>query len=644
MKLAKSSTEKALVRSEARFRQVVEFAPNAMVMTRANGEIDMVNAQTERVFGYVRGELIGQSIEMLLPARFRDHHSGLRRSYVGDPQPRVMGSGRDLYGLKKDGSEFPVEVGLNPIETGEGMMVLSTIVDISDRKHREEITRLSEERFRSIFNAVSEGIFLFDVETGIFADCNDPAAAMLGYTREELTGATVSALSSGVSPYTEHDANLEIARLTAAGKPLRLAWQSRTKDGRIFPTEVSLRVASINGRETAIAIVRDMTDQAAIEQQLRQAQKMEAVGNLTGGLAHDFNNLLGVIIGNIDLLRERISEDHESDLLAEGALSAALRGADLTKSLLAFSRRQPLVPRTIDVTELVLNLSKLLSRTLGENIEIHHDFGEHLWPVVVDPVQLEGCLLNIITNARDAMPDGGRLSITTRNKHLDQDYADLHSDVAAGNYTMIEVTDSGAGMSETTIARMFEPFFTTKKEGRGTGLGLSMVFGFIKQSAGHVSAYSELGMGSTFRIYLPQASNEVDADMPTPPVDETGDGQTILVVEDNTKFRELVVRQLTQLGYACLEAPDGPSALKLLETEEIDLLFSDVIMPGGMSGKELAEVARTRWPKVKSLLTSGFPEEKVRQVHPNKINVRLLNKPYRKEELSQAIAEVLSGR
>jgi CheY-like chemotaxis protein len=370
---------------------------------------------------------------------------------------------------------------------------------------------------------------------------------------------------------------------------------------------------------------------------------MEAIGNLTGGLAHDFNNLLSVVIGNLDLLREQLTKGSGLDDLANDALQAALRGAELTRRLLAFARRQPLQPKIVDVNELIDGVSRMLSRTLGSNVEISPRLGADVWPVVVDPVQLEACLVNLAANARDAMPRGGKLQILTDNRHLDADYAGLYPGLAPGDYTLVEVTDSGTGMPPEILDKIFEPFFTTKQEGRGTGLGLSMVFGFMKQSDGHINVYSEPGVGTTFRLYLPRATTAADkAGAADTTAFALGGEETILAVEDNPGLRQLVVRQLKQLGYRCLEAEDGPSALRMLEANEVHLLFSDVIMPGGMSGYELGRAARSRWPKLKVLLTSGFPEEKLNGNGEPPWSMRLLLKPYRKEDLALLLREVLA--
>ena len=399
-------------------------------------------------------------------------------------------------------------------------------------------------------------------------------------------------------------------KAAATGLPQRFEWHCKTKDGRLFWAEISIRFASISGQDTVLAIVHDVTGRLAVEAQLRQAQKMEAIGSLTGGMAHDFNNLLGVIIGNLDLVTPLAGPLGQAGELVQEAIDAALRGTELIRRLLAFARKQPLRPKRVEINELVSDVVHLLQRTLGENIEIILDLADDLWPVVVDPVQLEAALTNLATNARDAMPGGGKLLIATGNRHLDAVYSATHPDVAPGDYAAIEVTDSGCGMAEEVIEHIFEPFFTTKHNGKGTGLGLSMVFGFFKQSGGHISVYSEPNVGTTLRLYLPRATpehQEVEkpAQNTAPSLGETvssaddnpglrslimrqlteladvgavsrlylppatpehhdegklvqstappGPGETVLAVEDNPRLRRLVMRQLTELGYRAIE-------------------------------------------------------------------------------------------
>ncbi len=376
--------------------------------------------------------------------------------------------------------------------------------------------------------------------------------------------------------------------------------------------------------------------------QLVQAQKMEAIGNLTGGMAHDFNNLLGVVIGNLGLLLDVRSNDAEVADLAGDAIEAATRGAELTRRLLAFARRQPLQPRRIDVNELIAEITKLLRRTLGENMEISLELGADTWPVVADPIQLEATLTNLAVNARDAMPKGGRLLIATGSRILDADYAEAHNEVTPGDYALIEVSDSGCGIPSDLVGRIFEPFFTTKERGKGTGLGLSMVFGFVKQSGGHISVYSEEGIGTTFRLYLPRSS-ERDMAPARPTITEVvqGRGEKVLVVEDNPAMRKIVVRLLRELGYHILEAENGAVALSILERESVALLFTDIIMPGPTTGLDIARIAIARWPAMRIVLTSGFPQSNFADDLELLGKVRLLNKPYRRDELARTLRAAL---
>jgi PAS domain S-box-containing protein len=384
------------------------------------------------------------------------------------------------------------------------------------------------------------------------------------------------------------------------------------------------------------------------ERRLVQAQKMEAIGNLTGGVAHDFNNLLGIIIGNLDLLRGQLSSGAavgpKIDQLANEALDAALRGADLTRRLLAFARRQSLQPQRVDVNQIVEGISKLVNRTLGDDIEIKLNLGADVCPVNADPSQLGASLINIVNNARDAMPKGGELTIATANRHLDKDYTALYPELAPGNYTLIEVSDTGTGIAPEALNHIFEPFFTTKEQGKGTGLGLSMVFGFVKQSAGHINVYSEVGHGTTFRLYLPCATTAADSPEAIA-VSEKGGHETILAVEDNEGLRRVVVRQLGDLGYRVLEAEDGNAAFKILESKPVDLLFTDIMMPGGMSGYDLAQRATSRWQALKVLLTSGFPETRLNGNGNggSTVKMQLLTKPYRKDDLARALRKVLDA-
>ena len=416
-----------------------------------------------------------------------------------------------------------------------------------------------------------------------------------------------------------------------------VALEERLADGRWV---LASRRRLPNGWLAGLRV--DITSRKETEHQLVQSQKMEAIGNLTGGMAHDFNNLLGIIIGNLDLARGQVEGEIEE--LIGDAHEAAWRGADLTRRLLAFARRQPLHPEPVKANDLIANTVRLLRPLLGETIEISLQLAEELWPATADPAQLESSIANLATNARDAMPKGGRLIITTANRRLDADYAATHVDATEGDYVMIEVSDTGCGMAPATLERIFEPFFTTKDRGKGTGLGLSMVFGFLRQSGGHINVYSELGAGTTFRLYLPRATTAAPAQEDKRAMTlAQGAGETILVVEDNPEVRRVVMRQLNGLGYRALETGAGAEALDVLGRDPVDLLLTDIVMPGGLDGVDLARIAIEKWPTLKVVLTSGFPEARIEIDSEMLRNLRLLSKPYSRLELATVLRSSLDS-
>jgi signal transduction histidine kinase/CheY-like chemotaxis protein len=394
-----------------------------------------------------------------------------------------------------------------------------------------------------------------------------------------------------------------------------------------------------------VLTISDMTKRAQAEGVLREAQRMQAIGQLTGGIAHDFNNLLTVILGNLEHVRGKLGHDPGLQTRIDRGMWAAQRGATLTSQLLAFARKQPLAPAPIDLGATMPDLVPLLRRTLGEHIDVRYVETAGLWPAMADAAQLESALLNLALNARDAMPGGGRLTIELANRVLDEDYARAHAEVQAGDYSMLAVSDTGHGMSPDVIKRAFEPFFTTKLDGKGTGLGLAMVFGFVKQSGGHVKIYSEPGEGTTVRLYLPraagvsiQAAQRVGA-----PIDLPRGSATILVVEDEPAVREIAVAILAELGYRVLEASDGEEALRVFgaNAATIDMLLTDVVLPGRVRGREVSERITAMRPEVKTLYMSGYTENSI--VHQGRLDdgVRFIGKPFKREQLARKVAEVL---
>ncbi|WP_249158668.1 ATP-binding protein [Bradyrhizobium tropiciagri] len=384
-------------------------------------------------------------------------------------------------------------------------------------------------------------------------------------------------------------------------------------------------------------------EQLEAEQKLRQVQKMEAVGHLTGGIAHDFNNILTVVTGLIDILADAVAHDAALSSVTKMISDAASRGAEVTKHLLAFSRQQPLQPREANLNTLVQDTARLLRPSLGEQIEIDTSLEPDAWPAFIDPNHLATALLNLAVNARDAMPEGGKLMIETSNVILDETYAASNLDVRAGEYVMVAVSDTGAGIPEAIREKVFEPFFTTKDTGKGTGLGLSMVYGFIKQSDGHLKIYSEEGHGTSVKLYLPRSSGDgVDAE-PVPVVDARGGSESILVVEDDPLVRNYVSAQLEQLGYHTMVTANGPEALAAIDKGFVcDLLFTDVIMSGGMNGRQVADAVTAKLPSVRVLFTSGYTEDAI--FHHGRLDpdVTLLPKPYRKSDLARMIRQVLA--
>jgi PAS domain S-box-containing protein len=504
----------------------------------------------------------------------------------------------------------------------------------------------TESRFHLLIDAVTDyAIFMLDT-AGNVVSWNPGAERIKGYSSAEILGRHFSRF------YTKDDRQNELPRTALAmaarsGKYEAEGWRCR-KDGTTFMASVVINaIRDASGRLLGFAkITRDITEKKATEEQLRQAQKMEAVGQLTGGVAHDFNNLLTVIMGNLEHLDRVLPPAQPAKRMIAAALRGASRAAMLTHRLLAFSRRQPLAPEVLSVNKLVAGMSDLMRRTLGEAILIEAVLAGGLWPTLADSNQLENALINLAINARDAMPEGGKLTIETANTHLDEAYARMNDEVQPGQYVGIFVTDTGIGMAPDTVAHAFEPFFTTKEIGQGTGLGLSQVFGFLKQSGGHVKIYSEVGEGTTVKLYLPRyrgSENVVDERLESHQLPQ-GRSELVLVVEDDPDVRDYTVEMVGDLGYSVLSASDGASALRLLDSNrEVSLLFTDVGLPGGMNGRQLAEQALRRQPRLKVLYTTGYARNAI--VHQGRLdpNGEVIFKPFTYSDLATKIRRVLEG-
>ncbi len=629
-------------RAEERFRMTVESAPNAMVLVDKAGQIALVNLQAERLFGFDRTELLGQPIELLLPERFRAHHPRFRTDFLASPHSRLGGAGRDLFGLRKDGTEVPVEIGLQQMRTEEGDFVLAVIVDITERKRSEAAIQTAEARLRCLAEANLIGIIVANLQ-GDILDANPAFLQMVGYTREDVVSGKVRWADMTPPEYSGLDERA-IGQLKATGVATPWAKEYIRKDGSRVPILVG--VSLVKGEtDKCIAFILDQSERKELEDQLRQAHKMEVIGRLAGGVAHDFNNLLTPIISYSDMILGRMSPDDPSYQELDEVRKAGFRASALTRQLLAFSRKQVLQPKVTDLNGLITEATKLLRSLIGEDVSLTLALAPSLRPVLVDPNQVEQVLMNLAVNARDAMPRGGTLTIETMNVDLGSEYAASHAEVMPGPFAMVAVSDTGTGMSKETLAHVFEPFFTTKERGKGTGLGLPTVHGIVKQSRGHVWVYSEIGRGTTFKLYFPEAMGKSKerstAVQQRPPARGT---ETVLLAEDDVTLRILAAKVLRLAGYSVLEAKDGESALVMSKTHQgtIDLLITDVVMPG-VSGREAAQQILTMRPRMKVLYISGYSENAI--VHHGVLDqgTELLEKPFTPYTLTQKVRAILDS-
>lgn len=651
----------------ALYRALFETAPDAMVVVARDGRIVLANPQATRLFGYSLEQLLGQPMELLMPEHVRERHHAHRDSYMERPRVRPMGAGQELLGQRRNGDTFAVEIALSPIDSGTETLFAASVRDISETQRQRQALA------RARFDAYAAQIGQTALQTSNFDKLGERTALLL---REALDACAVGIvlfqsphrrLLSSATAVAQDDiveracALLNLGPENCPREPAdwlqRLSadadWpRSDIGGARIHPIldhELPLgALVVLSGSpwradrdiEHFLGIVANMLATAALrhhaQEQLAHSQRLEAVGQLTGGIAHDFNNLLTVISGNLQLLQELVAQDPLAGDAVSRALRAVGRGAELTRKLLAFARRQRLRPDAVAPAELLRELGRMLERTLGETIQVHIDCAPDLPAVFADPSQLEGALLNLALNARDAMPRGGVLSIAAA-EHCVAPAGD-GTELAPGRYICFTITDTGLGMPPEVLARAFEPFFTTKESGKGSGLGLSMAYGFVKQSGGHLMAQSQLGYGTQMELFLPLAPAAAANASPPPAASDTGGHETVLVVEDEPEVRGIAVAFLRALGYCVREAADATAALRhLREDAAIALLFSDVVLGSGTNGIELAQMARTLRPALPVLLTSGYElgSSDLRHEFP------LLRKPYRKEELAGAARAAL---
>jgi signal transduction histidine kinase len=588
--------------------------------------------------------MLESSVAGLRGTLFTDHVAPGNRARVDDLMARGKHAVAAVSLTARTGVHVPTLVSLAPIDSVGHYLMCVVVTDLRAQKAAAVEALLDSEAFsRGILDSYPAEIAVLDRHGTIIA-VNKPWREF-AIENSNIPGKAAHGTGVGSNYLAQcpPDVAEGIRSVLAAGAeryaleyPCHSPSQQRWR---------AMDTVALGGGTRAVLISHiDITERVLMEHQLRQAQKMEAIGQLTGGMAHDFNNILAVVIGNLEELRLLGSLDPEEQEMLGEALAAAGRAAELTRRLLAFARQQPLEPKQTEPNGLLTELTKLMRRTLGENLVIELALAGDAWPIWIDPAQLESAVLNIATNARDAMPNGGRLTIATTNRHLDAEEAGRLGQVTPGDYLMITITDTGTGIPPELMGRIFEPFFTTKERGQGTGLGLAMVFGFVKQSGGHIDVSSELGRGSTFSIQLPRAStarrDAVSANTTTKP----GRGETVLVVEDNDELRRLALRRIASLGYRVQEASTADAALAILEKEPIALVFSDVVMPGGTDGELLARQVVQRWPGTKVVLTSGFTDRRfASNDKPPLPPVPLLTKPYTKEMLSRVLFDALNS-
>jgi PAS domain S-box-containing protein len=624
---------------------IVSCAEDAIIGKNLDGIIMFWNPAATRLFGYAAAEMLGTPILRLIPPELQHEEQTILAHIRAGMRVEPF----DTVRIASDGRRLPVSIAVSPILDAAGQVIgaSKSARDITARRAAELAARVSEERFRLVSKATSDVIFDCDLQSQD-AWWNEGLRVVFGYETPPAEPGLRAWLDRVAPQDRDRVADSTHAFLASRDERASDVYRFLKSDGsaaRVIDRKFLIRAPDGEPLRLLISLADD-TERHDLDERLRQAQKLEAVGQLTGGVAHDFNNLLTVILGNAELLADSLPPDGQLRMLAEMTATAAERGAQLTSRLLAFARRQALAPRTIDIGALLSSLEGLMRRTLSESIDIAIVRGGGLWPATIDPSQLEVAILNLVINARDAMPSGGSLTLETANASLDADYAASHAEVAPGPYVMISVTDTGTGMSQETLRRAFEPFFTTKDIGKGSGLGLSMVYGFIKQSNGHVSIYSEIGQGTTIKLYLPRAASDgldvldrtvASATLPT-------GSETVLVVEDDHLVREHVTLQLRGLGYRVLVAREAGEALAAVEQNAgIDLLFTDVVMPGGMNGPVLAVRVRALQPRIKVLYTSGYTENAI--IHNGQLDpgIQLLSKPYRKEDLARKVRAVLDA-
>ena len=631
---------------QALLENTIESIGDSVLVTDERGKIVVANAAAKRLLEIVPGDGMTRTLRYFYP-------DGVT------PMPASnLALVRALGGESVDDQEFIVVpeapcvaanivANARPLRDESGTLhgAVTVLRNVTEQKRAHQSLVDSEQMAQAIINTAIDAFIQMD-ESGIILDWSPHAEAMLGWSRSEAVGASADDL---IVPELQRDANNHwvskfLYDVGSGAKGWRFEAPLLHRDGSEIFTEMSLTELRRGEGHIINAFIRDITQKRAAEEQLIQAQKMESVGQLTGGIAHDFNNMLTVITGTIEILAEAVKDEPHLARIVTLISEAADRGTELTANLLAFARKQPLQPVEIDVNALVNEVGRLLSPTLGRQIEIKTALGGDVWPALVDPGQLSSALVNLAINARDAMPDGGTLTFATSNITLGGRVASADGVDRPDLYVVVEVTDTGTGVPEAIRDKIFDPFFSTKETGQGTGLGLSMVFGFAKQSGGNIEVDSEEGRGTTFRLYLPKADGDASQLPLEDDLQPTGGTETILCVEDDASVRANVTTQLESLGYTVITASNAAEALAIVDGgAEFDLLFTDIVMRGKMNGKQLAERMRLRWPSLRVLLTSGYTDHTIIRDGRLVPDFFFLPKPYRRPQLARMLRRCLDA-
>ena len=757
----RKETGRRLAESEYRFRTIADTAVNGMITVDSGGRIDFFNRAAERMFGFASDEVAGKNVTTLIPERYRNaHREGLER-YLNTGEPRIIGKTVELNALRKDGTEFPVELSLGTWGPREAPFFSAIVRDITERRRWDEALKESEARFRAIFEGTKDGILLADVESKRFLTGNRAICDMLQYSLDEIGSLEVADIhpaedlpriidifelqaqqrvdvatdlpvkrrdgsvffadikSSPVAisgrqylignfrdaterrraekeltrlgmavdqaaeavVVTDTKGNIEYvnpaferitgySREEAVGRNMRIlksgkhderfyermwatlskgeVWQgrfiNRKKDGSLYDEEGTISpVRDPFGKiVNFVAGKRDITREVVLRTQVQTAQRMESVGTLAGGVAHDFNNALTGVLGFGEILKKRLADDPKGAADVDQILRSAERASTLTRQLLTFARRQVIEPVNLSLGDIVLDLSKLLRKVIGEHIEIRTSLHEDLPSVFADPGQMEQILMNLCLNARDAMPSGGQVLIRTDVKTVDGKYVKAHPYVKEGQYVLLAVSDTGIGMDGKTIERIFEPFFSTKGPEKGTGLGLAVVYGIVKQHNGFIHASSELGRGTTFEILLPAVAAKPDARVVAKEERVRGGNETILLAEDDESVRMLAERILKECGYKVLAVRNGEEAVGVVREKggEINLAILDVVMPT-KGGKEAFEEMHGRWPALKVIYMSGYTADAIHDSFILHAGLPFLQKPFSPGALARKVREVL---